>query len=615
MQEQLRVVWRWKKRPLSIKIGICKGSFAMMKLHQIFLRERRKWRIGPVAGRWIRFLMAAAAILIALLPMFRTGIYCHGDIAFHMGRIKSLYLGLRNGIFPLKVHPSLANSFGYGEGFFYPDAILYFPALLQLAGFSLELSFRIFSGVMIVLAWRIMYITLRRLLRRKHSFLWIFGASAYILSFRFLHSLYDYGSIGTYTAMVFIPMAIGGLLVVLFQEYQLRDLVWMTLGVCLVLLSHSTSAIMTLVFMAILFLLSIPAQMQKKKVLHLVLSAVSAVLATIGYWLPAVEQVCSQKFYLQTNPVLLLTDNILGPADILKFGGIADVCVVIVMILLWILALRTFRSGTEDNSENGTNQKDHDQKMTKAVGFTSILFTVLIFFPPFWKVVGPYLQFVQSPTRLMSTALVGVCITMCLSCAGILDENAGKGKEVIALALTGLLVLCMIQAVADIPSYGETVPANSIDYTGTIMGLGAGTEWLPDGGSQYAIDEPERAIDPDGGGAYGNKEKDGAYFDVFVRMEMAYYDMPYFYYKGYAAYLLNDVGKPIQKLEVEKASAERHGYVRVILPEGGSGIGHILVTYRKTTIQKLAYMINGVFVIVMGMLLLFLSSKVKDICA
>lgn len=583
-----------------------------MKSQRIYLRESRKRHIEciePAEGRLIQFLMAVATILIALLPTFQEGIYFHGDIAFHMGRIESLYLGLRNCIFPLKVHPSLANSFGYGEGFFYPDTILYFPALLQLAGVSLEGSFKIFSGAMILLAWFFMYVMLRRLLRRRHSFLWGFGASIYILSFRFLHSLYDYGSIGTYTAMVFIPMAIGGLLVVLFQEYQLNDLVWMTVGVCLVLLSHSTSAIMTLVFMLVLFLLSIQTGLQKRKILHLMICAGSTVLATIGYWLPAVEQVCSQKFYLQTNPVLLLTDNILGPADILKFSGVADVCVVIVTVLMWILALQIFQAKAGAERECSAVPQKQDQKMIKAVGLTSILFTVLVFFSPFWKTIGPYIQFVQSPTRLMSSTLVGICFTLCLSCARILDGNAAKKTRTMILALTGLLVLCMVQAIAQIPSYGETVAADSIDYTGTIMGLGAGTEWLPDGGSQYAIEETERAIDPDGGGACGNKEKDGAYFDVYVRMDMAYYDMPYFYYKGYAAYLLDDAGSPIQELEVKKAPAERHGYVRVILPEGGNGIGHILVTYRKTKIQKLAYVINGGFVIVAGIILSKIGSS------
>ncbi len=143
-------------------------------------------------------------------------------------------------------------------------------------------------------------------------------------------------------------------------------------------------------------------------------------------------------------------------------------------------------------------------------------------------------------------------------------------------------------------AYTDTVSADSIDYA-SIVGLGAGTEWLPDGGSPYAIDETERAIDPDGEGAYGVKYGDGKYLDVYIRMDKEYYDMPYFYYKGYVAYLLDDAGQPVQELEVVKAPEKRHAYVRVLLPEGGTGIGHVMVIYRKTFLQKLAYLVNAIF--------------------
>lgn len=162
---------------------------------------------------------------------------------------------------------------------------------------------------------------------------------------------------------------------------------------------------------------------------------------------------------------------------------------------------------------------------------------------------------------------------------------------VLMAAVTGLFA---VQAGVQMRAYTDTVPADSIDYAG-VVGLGAGTEWLPDGGSQYAIDETERAIDPEGEGAYGVKYGDGKYLDVYIRMDKEYYDMPYFYYKGYVAYLLDDAGNPVQELEVVKAPEERHAYVRVVLPEGGSGIGHVMVIYRKTLLQKLAYLANAVF--------------------
>lgn len=48
------------------------------------------------------------------------------DAPFHLARIESLNQALQMGIFPVKVHPSLAYSYGYGVGIFI--LIFYFTA-------------------------------------------------------------------------------------------------------------------------------------------------------------------------------------------------------------------------------------------------------------------------------------------------------------------------------------------------------------------------------------------------------------------------------------------------------------------------------------------------------
>ena len=64
------------------------------------------------------------------------------DAPFHLARIESLNQALQMGIFPVKVHPSLAYSYGYGVGIFYPDFFIYLPAVLRMAGCSLEVSYK-----------------------------------------------------------------------------------------------------------------------------------------------------------------------------------------------------------------------------------------------------------------------------------------------------------------------------------------------------------------------------------------------------------------------------------------------------------------------------------------
>lgn len=563
------------------------------------------------------------SIVLAVAPSLRSGVYVHGDLAFHLGRIESLYQGLRAGVFPVKVHSALANGFGYGEGFFYPDALLYFPALLRLLGLSLERSYKIYVVSVIVSTWLIMYVSLKRILYRKSTFLCACGACVYMLSFRFMHSVYEYGSVGSYTAMAFIPMALSGLLMVLFRRYERRDLIWMTAGVSLTVLSHSTSALLTIAFMLLLFLLGI-RRLSKRKMLHLVLCAVCGMLATIGYWLPALEQACDQSFYLNSHPAYLLTDNLLDLSDLFRFSGAAELCAVVVLAMLWVSCMvrrmtkvgRSAGVGDKSTSADGKSMlctptdgksllsasvdqesvpcaSEDGESMLCAVGAASLIFTAAVYCAPLWRLVGGYVQFLQSPARLLGTALAGEVLAICLAVERK-EEQSPRGKQAGYLIMLTLTVLFAAQDIRQMPAYADTVPADSIDYTG-IVGLGAGTEWLPDGGSQYAIDETERAVDPEGEGAYGVKYEGDKYFDVYVRMDREYYDMPYFYYKGYAAYLVDEAGWPVQELTVVKAPAERHAYVRVLLPESEDAIGHIIVTYRKTTVQKIAYIINAIF--------------------
>ena len=101
------------------------------------------------------------------------------------------------------------------------------------------------------------------------------------------------------------------------------------------------------------------------------------------------------------------------------------------------------------------------------------------------------------------------------------------------------------------------------------------------------------AIADDGNGADGVKHDNGKSFDVWVSFDKKYYDMPYIYYYGYHAYILDDKGQIESELVVDKAY-DNNGYLRVYMPEDSSGIGHVLVMYRKTFIQKLAYIMSVV---------------------
>ena len=88
--------------------------------------------------------------------------------------------------------------------------------------------------------------------------------------------------------------------------------------------------------------------------------------------------------------------------------------------------------------------------------------------------------------------------------------------------------------------------------------------------------------------------------------------MPYVYYYGYRAYLIDDNNNPVQELSVGEAYDD-NGYVRVFMPEGGEGVGHLMVTYKATRIQKISYVITAVATLAIVALAVFIKKmKIDD---
>ena len=106
---------------------------------------------------------------ICFIPCCLKGIWMGSDAPFHLARIESLNQALQMGIFPVKVHPSLAYSYGYGVGIFYPDFFIYLPAVLRMAGCSLEVSYKIYIFILLLELFVSMYFCVRK---KQERFIW-----------------------------------------------------------------------------------------------------------------------------------------------------------------------------------------------------------------------------------------------------------------------------------------------------------------------------------------------------------------------------------------------------------------------------------------------------------
>jgi uncharacterized membrane protein len=79
------------------------------------------------------------------------------DINFHLTRIKGLSDELSMGHFPARIYSTVFFQYGYAAPLFYGDWLMYFPALLVLAGVDVFTAYKIFIGTVWILAALSMY--------------------------------------------------------------------------------------------------------------------------------------------------------------------------------------------------------------------------------------------------------------------------------------------------------------------------------------------------------------------------------------------------------------------------------------------------------------------------
>ena len=93
------------------------------------------------------FAIFCIVMLVVLSPMITRMLPIGHDWKFQLLRLESLKAGLQSGQFPVRMDPVFFNGFGYASSLFYPDFLLYIPAVLQLLGVSLVSSYKIFKVI------------------------------------------------------------------------------------------------------------------------------------------------------------------------------------------------------------------------------------------------------------------------------------------------------------------------------------------------------------------------------------------------------------------------------------------------------------------------------------
>lgn len=538
-------------------------------------------------------LLGIICIAAVLMPTFaKSGVTNSADHAFHLARIESLARSLQSGVFPAKVRPCLAHTYGYGVGFFYPDLFLYLPAFLMLLGISLEAAYKIYLLFVLTVCWFLTFYSVKRL--SKNDLGAAVSAISIVLLPILMKNIYQIGNISCCTAMAFVPAAVCGFLLILQQ--QGGRLLFMA-GMMGTLLSHSTTFLILMFTLAIIFLAFIGKIVRHRKIFFEILKVcLISVLCSAAYWLPALEQTEHLTFKAQTFHVFRTQDGVVSYYG--AFVGEYQIAALLLFsVVVFLLAGAVYHSW---NANIGV------------LIFVILLENFIMSSHWFWNTFGDALEFLQFPMRIMviSRSLTGIAaglsVAQIISLSGKRIHEDKKVKySLLSIFSLAMMICCIYENRYDYLRDTEKLVGRI--YTDEVMGLSSGEEWLPSQCSSEALTEPLVSLDPEGNGAEGVKHDSGKFYDVYVDMSKPYYTVPYIYYYGYRAYQLDKNGNIIRELTTEMS--DYNSLVRVDIPENSSGIGHILLTYRKTSMQKISYLMSFLSIAVFAVIYLVLNKK------
>lgn len=170
-----------------------------------------------------RIIIAALFItaFISSVPLMTNYLIAGDDLGYHLLRIEGIKDGLLSGQFPVRLYPEWLLGHGYDDSIMYGNALLYLPAILELLGFPLMMSYKAFVFFINCLTVAVAYYSFGKI--ASDNKIGIITAVIYSLAPYRLYCVYHRASVGEYTAMAFTPLILLGLFLIYTEVKDQSD--------------------------------------------------------------------------------------------------------------------------------------------------------------------------------------------------------------------------------------------------------------------------------------------------------------------------------------------------------------------------------------------------------
>ncbi len=595
-------VLRFLTRALLLFLGLA-GLVWRFAFYESFCKAFPRLVSGK--NEWILAFLILSAVLQSCL-FLRSATIIGDDALYHMGRIQGIKESLQAGCFPARIYLFLAFDYGYASGLFYPDLFLYLPAVFCLLGFDVFTSYKIFLILINFSSALTMYCAGKSISGKKYGGL----AASVLYSFcvyRMICLNYR-AALGEELSMIFLPLIIWGLTEI-FRGHPEKWYI-LSLGMIGIVFSHVLSIFIVGVLAGLFLLIRIRTIIFGKKVFVSLVKACLLTLAAAACFLfPLLEQLADNNVMMTSNgnPVQngVLLKNIFAVYSFWVEGnkipclGYSLLCV---PFLVWIFGRRTVSFRLEI--------------YLTTFGLIALFFSSSLF--P-WNAIENIHQLVQFPYRFMGPASALFSICGGILAADLWSNSPGRWKKLIFIT-----AFCILNV---LPVFVFTVRNVYLAPVGTVLDgqrIGNG-EYLPK--SQFVLALMKEKPYPLGGSYWsrfmdfmsknGNRvlssdpslvvtdfDRRGLRFtfEFQTSQKNLTFEIPFLYYKGYAAAVSANDGKNIS-LKVFKGE---HGLTAVTADHFSSG--KISLWYRGTIVQKIS---DGISLVTAVMSLIFLIGWIK----
>lgn len=249
-------------------------------------------------------LVLAGIVLAASLPNFVGFAYEGHDTSFHLKRIVSLAEELKYGQFPVRMHTTVGNGYGYPLSIYYGDFLLYLPAILYNCAVPLQTCLQIYVLLINALTCAAAYCCFRQMTGQAK--LGVLGAALYVLSHYRMTNIFVRSAVGEYTAMAFIPLALFGLYrIVQAEKPRFADWLPLSLGMAGVAMSHVLSTEMLAFDLILLCLGFFRRLLRRDRLLAIVRAAILCALLCAWFLVPFLDSFLHQSTMIQTTELKL----------------------------------------------------------------------------------------------------------------------------------------------------------------------------------------------------------------------------------------------------------------------------------------------------------------------